>query len=353
MVIQCKKILLGVCGIAYFSILYGCMNKLSAFKPGELWTDTAGEPINAHGGGIYVENGIYYWFGEYKTEGSAGNTAQVGVSVYSSNDLYNWDNRGIALQVDDTDSLSDIIKGCIIERPKVIYNKKTGLYVMYFHLELRGQGYSTARTGIAVSKTVVGPYSYLKSVRPNPGIMPAGIYKDSMDYLLRDLQKGQMTRDMTLFVDDDGKAYHIYASEENTTLHIAELTDDYLGYTGKYQRFFIGRYMEAPTLFKRNGYYYFIGSGCTGWAPNAARSARATSIWGPWQELGNPCQGENAELTFGTQSTYVLHVQEKDLYIFMADIWTPANPIDARYVWLPISFENDKPIITWKDTWKY
>lgn len=47
-----------------------------------------------------------------------------------------------------------------------------------------------------------------------------------------------MSRDMTLFVDDDGKAYHIYSSEENLTLHIAELTDDYLGHSGRYIRIF-------------------------------------------------------------------------------------------------------------------
>ena len=34
-----------------------------------------------------------------------------------------------------------------------------------------------------------------------------------------------MSRDMTLFVDDDGKGYHIYSSEDNLTLHIAELTE--------------------------------------------------------------------------------------------------------------------------------
>lgn len=339
--------------MALAGTLLGCRNSADMFRPGELWTDIDGIPINAHGGGIYVENGIYYWFGEYKTEGEIGNTAQVGISVYSSDDLYHWKNRGIALRVNQTDTLSDITKGCIMERPKVIYNKKTGLYVMYFHLELLGQGYTTARIGIAVSDSVTGPYNYVKSLRPNAGVMPAGVYKDSMNYLLRDLPGGQMSRDMTLFVDDDGKAYHIYASEENTTLHIAELTDDYLGHTGKYRRFFIGRYMEAPTLFKRNGYYYFIGSGCTGWAPNAARSARATSIWGPWQELGNPCRGERAELTFGAQSTYVLPVPEQNLYIFMADVWVPTNPIDGRYVWLPIEFEDDKPIIEWKNTWKY
>lgn len=28
---------------------------------------------------------------------------------------------------------------------------------------------------------------------------------------------------MTLFVDDDGKAYHIYSSEDNLTLQIARI----------------------------------------------------------------------------------------------------------------------------------
>lgn len=54
-----------------------------------------------------------------------------------------------------------------------------------------------------------------------------------------------MARDMNLFVDDDGKAYHIYSSEENSTLHIAELDPTYTGYTGKYIRVFINRFMEV------------------------------------------------------------------------------------------------------------
>lgn len=60
-----------------------------------------------------------------------------------------------------------------------------------------------------------------------------------------------MSRDMTLFVDDDGKAYQLSASEDNWTLHIAELTDDYLDYTGKYVRVFPDRLMEAPAIFKK------------------------------------------------------------------------------------------------------
>ena len=121
-----------------------------------------------------------------------------------------------------------------------------------------------------------------------------------------------MARDMTLFVDDDGKAYHIYASEENQTLQIAELTDDYTAHSGRYVRAFVGRSMEAPAIFKHDGKYYLMMSGCTGWAPNAARSAVADSVMGEWTELGNPCVGDDADKTFHSQSTYMLPVEGSD-----------------------------------------
>ena len=37
---------------------------------------------------------------------------------------------------------NEIEKGCIMERPKVIYNKRTQKFVMWFHLELKGKGLS-------------------------------------------------------------------------------------------------------------------------------------------------------------------------------------------------------------------
>ena len=36
------------------------------FIPGEVWKDTDGNPINAHGGGLLYHNGTYSWYGEYK-----------------------------------------------------------------------------------------------------------------------------------------------------------------------------------------------------------------------------------------------------------------------------------------------
>jgi hypothetical protein len=361
-----KQTLVRILGMAAFvgSCLY-CSAQQKEFHPGQLWPDDQGVHINAHGGGFLYQKGTYYWFGEHKIAGGAGNRAMVGVHCYSSKDLYNWKDEGIALPV-SPDSTNDIAKGCILERPKVVYNPKTKKYVMWFHLELRGQGYKAARAGVAVSSKVTGPYTFIKSYRPNAGFMPyypAGTPESEQvncaspatkadGFFCRDLPGGQMARDMNVFVDDDGKAYHVFSAEENFTLDIAELNDDFTGHTGKFARVYAGHQTEAPAIFKHNGTYYMIGSGTTGWAPNPARWFSAKSIWGPWTYHGNPCQGSGSEITFGGQSTYVLPVQgKKDAYIFMADKWTPKDAIDGRYLWLPIVFNGDDITINWMDSW--
>lgn len=50
-----------------------------------------------------------------------------------------------------------------VERPKTIFNEKTGKYVMWMHLEQRGYHYS--RAGVAVSDKPTGPFSLLKVMR--------------------------------------------------------------------------------------------------------------------------------------------------------------------------------------------
>ena len=345
--------------------------------PGEVWLDDKGVAVNAHGGGILPHEGRYYWFGEHKTAGSEGNRAHVGVHCYSSDDLCHWKDEGIALGV-SADTGSEIAEGCVLERPKVIYNAKTGKFVMWFHLELKGCGYSSARAGVAVADKVTGPYTYLGSFRPNAGSWPqnfdssrktplsgedysrlkdAGqVKKGDGSSLRRDFEQGQMARDMTLFVDEDGKAYLLCASEENATLQLSLLTEDYLKPSGTYWRILEGKANEAPALFKHEGKYYLITSGCSGWAPNATRLAVADSIQGPWRELGNPCVGEGRETTFRSQSTYVLPVQDNRgefQFLFMADRWVPENAIDGRYIWLPIRWNSQgNPFLEWKDRWE-
>ena len=306
--------------------------------PGATWNDVDGNPINAHGGGILFYNDTYYWYGEIKK----GPTRRVdyittwecyrcdagGVSCYSSKNLKDWKPEGIALQPDAEDSTHDLHVSKVIERPKVIYNDKTKKFVMWLHVD--SEDYSFSRAGVAISDKPEGPYSYQGSLRPN----------------------GQMSRDMTLFKDDDGKAYHIFSSENNAVMHISLLTDDYLTPSGIEKRIFIGKSREAPALFKNNGRYFLITSACTGWSPNAAMAASADAMLGDWKELYNPCRGPGGDSTFMSQGTYILPVAGyQDKFIFMADRWNMTLLEDSRYVWLPLSIRDDSVTIEWKDSW--
>ena len=311
----------------------------NAIVPGEVWNDTDGNPINAHGGGILYHEGTYYWYGEYKkgktilpewATWECYRTDVTGVSCYSSKDLLNWKFEGIVLPAVKDDQGHDLHTSKVLERPKVIYNPKTKKFVMWAHVE--SADYSKACAGVAVSDSPTGEFTYLGSFRPN----------------------NAMSRDQTVFVDDDGRAYHFYSSENNATLYISELTDDYQRPSGRYTRNFVKESREAPAVFKRNGKYYMLSSGCTGWDPNQAELAVADSIMGEWKTIGNPCTGTDADKTFYAQSTYVQKVMgKKDMYIAMFDRWNKKDLENSRYVWLPFSFEGDKITIPWRDKWSF
>lgn len=290
------------------------------------WHDTNGNVINAHGAGVLFNKGTYYLFGEIKR----GATWRVpnqnwedyrvpagGVSCYSSKDLKHWKYEGIALSPVKGHPENDLDTGRVIERPKVIYNEKTKKFVMWMHVDKKDYSYSQA--GVAVSSDPAGPYHYLGSVKPN----------------------GQMARDMTLFKDEDGQAYLIYSSEQNNTMQVCRLSDDYLKPTKMYSRILVNRRREAPALFKSGAKYYLITSSCTGWSPNAATYAVADKVLGPWKEYGNPCKGPGANTTFEAQSAYVLQIAGgHGKFLFIADIWNKTDLEKSTYLWLPLSVYN-------------
>jgi hypothetical protein len=308
-----------------------------AFRPGEVWLDVEGQPINAHAGGVLYEDGTYYWYGQHmegETWAPEANRAWggtrvdvVGVSCYSSRDLLNWKSEGIVLPAVPDDPAHDLHTSKVVERPKVVRNDRTGKYVMWMHID--SEDYSYARAGVAVSDSPTGPFEYLGSLRPH----------------------GHMSRDMTLFKDDDGRAYLFFSSENNVTLHVALLSDDYLEPTPEWKRLFVDRSREAPAVFKHEGRYFIVSSGCTGWDPNPAEYAVADTIMGDWEVKGSPCTGEGCDVTFHSQSTFVLPVAP-GRFIFMADRWRPADLPDSRYVWLPLRIDGDSLSIEWKDEWR-
>ena len=136
--------------------------KNRTFKPGQEWLDNDGRPIQAHGGHIIYDNGKYYWFGEDKSLTTSLNAPcwHDGVRCYSSSDLYNWENKGTVLEAND-DINSPLCRNRIIDRPHVLYNKKTNKYVMWIKLSGtpdKPRDWSTQHTGIAVCDRINGKY---------------------------------------------------------------------------------------------------------------------------------------------------------------------------------------------------
>lgn len=109
------------------------------FENGKMWADDVGKPIQAHGGCIIQHDGMWYWYGEHKGAKNCPGTTRVdviGISCYSSKDMNSWRYEGLALDVKDSPKGSLIQPENVCERPKVLYNKKTGKFVMWMHLDL-------------------------------------------------------------------------------------------------------------------------------------------------------------------------------------------------------------------------
>ena len=348
------------------------INSYSSFTgyEGVMMQDTNGVNIQAHGGQIQKLGSKYYWIGEDKTNDYK---PCPGIHMYSSSDLYNWDDEGLVLKTMKSESdlseeyfsnlygdlpyeeqyaiyedlwQGDGNDGCVIERPKMLYNKKTNKYIIWFHADgttpsSKGQSnYGKAKAGIATSDSPVGPFKLLGTYL----LVVDDKYDHSWDNI------GGHVRDMNLFQDDDGTAYVIYSSDGNTNTYIVKLNQEYTNISKSdgdtpiegidYIVTFIKNSREAPALFKANNKYYMITSGCTGWSPNPAQYAISDKVLGEWKIVGNPCTDEGSFTTYDTQSTCVYKISE-DEYIYMGDRWFSNALRDSRYVWLPIEFDMD------------
>jgi len=314
--------------------------KATQIRPGQLWNDSNGNPINAHGGGILYHSGIYYWYGTHKIEGLSEKTfADGGIHCYASNDLITWSDKGLVLSLVYDDDNHDLAYQCNFDRPKVVYNAKTKKFVAFFKLYLKGKGVTTGYIGVALSDSPSGPFTYSHK------FLGAGSPNGSGDY--------------AMFQEENGDLYHLTVRKPDKAFVVGKMSNDYLLPEGEYVVCEgITKGTEAPAIVKRNGIYHLLGSGSTGWDPNPARYFTSKSLTGSWMSQGNPCEGVNPEngfgkeKTYGGQSTFIIPVMgRKDAYIAVFDINKPENPYDSRHIWLPVTIEDDKFLIIWRDSW--
>ena len=304
---------------------------LTSFKPGKDWMDTDGKKIDCHAGNIIyqAETKTFFWFGEHRGSPS-------GVSCYSSQDLYNWKSRGIALNKTTTAEL----KSGIIERPKVAYNEKTKKYVMWFHYD--NSSYGLAHQGVAVCDSAPGPYTFLNHFMPN----------------------GHQSRDIGMFSDADGKTYIGYAANSdkgiNSEVRIVELSADYLSVTTNDA--ISSAHCEGPAVLKWNNVYYLLTSLCSGWDPNAASYYTAAKVVGTYRKGygddngGNPCASDpkKTTTTYNSQPSSIFKVPGyTNGFIYIGDRWNGSGSTNSQNVFLPIAITSaGKMELKWYDEWK-
>jgi Ricin-type beta-trefoil lectin domain/Glycosyl hydrolases family 43 len=289
----------------------------ATITPGAMWTDTAGNRLQAHGVGVISVGSTYYMVGEDKIAGST----FTAVACYSSTDLVHWTRQANALSRQPS---GDLAAGRIVERPKLIYNSSTGKYVMWMHID--NTSYNDQRAGVAVSDTPCGPYTYLGATRP----------------------LGHPSRDLGLFKDDDGTAYLIH-EDPAAGMRIERLAADYTSVQSTVATF---PSLESPAMAKVGGRYFLLTSHLTGWATNDNVYATATSLAGPWSGFAN--FAPSGTRTYDSQTSFLLPITGAagTNYVYIGDRWNSGDLYSSLPVWLPITLTSSgTAALSWYPSW--
>ena len=347
-----------------------------SIRPGEVWLDTDGKPIQAHGFQIFEQDGTYYWYGENKEHTLPGtNVWTWGIRAYKSTDFYNWEDLGLIIPPDEEDPLSPLHYTQSLDRPHILYCKNTGKWVCWIK-SMDTDGFFV----VLQADRFEGPYTLVRSFKP----------------------EGFGVGDFDLYVDPDTGRGYVWFERPHWELICAELTEDFLGTNGIFSEHFIGLRppytREAPAHFVRDGKHYLFTSGTSGYTPNPSKVAVFTDYHGEYTDLGCPHIDDVWQDSFGSQITSVIKIPGRDLYIALADRWRPdiagtdipmrtwqgyetryvnhqpferdfSEPkvkdktgtrrgasdttVGATYVFLPVSFDADgKPTLVWQDEWR-
>ncbi len=349
----------------------GSVDSQKAIYPGKPWFDTDGKRIQAHGGAVYYEDGVYYWYGENKdrTDGECA-VWTWGIRVYSSTDLCNWKDLGYLIAPDLADEKSCMYPEKHIDRPHIVKSGE-GKYVCW----IKHSG-EEACFSIWEADALLGPYQLVKE-----GYRP-------FDYKVGDFDLVQDGDETYLFMDADHTG--IVGMRLKKDLHEADQI-----VSKQYEDLHAPFCREAVALFCHGKKWHMLTSGMSGYTPNRSDDAVADAITDSFTSVGDPHVDDTSRASFNSQIAQVFKVQgKKDLYVAIADRWVPDYPVDAAladiiersiaahyepdkyhvtkeeqerfmagpmlestntsiadYVWLPITFDGDRAQIVWRDAW--
>lgn len=347
--------------------------RYTSIRPGQVFRDTEGKRIQAHGGAMFYEDGVYYWYGENKdrTDGKCP-VWTWGIKAYISRDLYNWEDLGFIIPPNLMDPGSGLYPEKHVDRPHIIKCSATGKYVCWIKLSGEEECFL-----VLTADTFTGPYEIVRE-----------------NYRPLDMKVG----DFDVIVDDDGKAY-LYMDGNHIGIIGMTLSEDYLSVEKEISRQYMDLHApfcrEGVTLFSHGGKHFMLTSGMSGYVPNKSDAAVTDDWKKPFVSIGDPHVNDESRASFNSQISCVFKVEGTELYVSMADRWVPGYPMDGKksemferaiashfdpehyqaspqeneeymnspmlesadtsmadYVWLPVTIEDGKPAIHWYDEWR-
>lgn len=244
------------------------------------------------------------------------------VQVYSTKDFVNWTNLGVALPISQRQAGVEF-------RPCVVYNKLTRRFLLWY--EDRGAG--EMGYAVAQSEKPEGPFHTTHVNVSMPGAGKIG--------------------DFNIFIDDDGKAYHI-----RTGFDLVLLNADYTGPAKYVTKLTTPERSEAPVMFKRGGFYYVLaGTDCCACIGGSSIFVLASSsVSGPYKYMGDVGSVPGHIFDPFSPSNYVTKAQAstifkvgEDNYIWLGNQWnsglstSPPGPRnhDLLY-WAKLEFDDPR-----------
>ena len=347
----------------------------TAIYPGEVWKDNAGKRIQAHGGSVFYEDGVYYFYGENKEKTTGKDKIWTwGVRAYSSRDLMNWEDRGLIIPPDLSDRKSLLHPYHHLDRPHIVRSPATGKYVCW----IKFCGKNEFCFVVLEADAFMGPYSIVKS-----HFRPFGA--EVGDFDIHDFGE----RGICLYVADGRKG-----------ILGCRLTDDCTDVTGEPKMYYTGCTVpycrEAVAVFEARGNIYMFTSGMTSYVPNPSKVAVLSDPLGELTDLGDPHIDDKTGASFCSQISSVFLHRGSGTLISVADRWIPSLhlereqhtrtlnaiaaccdpqhyhapledilqvaklPMDAGkvntsvadYVFLPVEWEGEKPVLRWHSEWR-
>lgn len=281
--------------------------------------DTDGNPIRTRSGTLRKFGDTYYWYGS-----ANGFTNQT---CYSSKDLLHWTNKGVVLEAPRTN------------RMDVVYNDSTKQYVMF----LKTGPSDGCELGIATSPTPDGKFTLVGN----------------------QLVHGHKIGDMSVWQDDDGKAYLAYvwdsipgANSGGVSQHaLSLLSPDYLTVSKRMWLWNAGS-REANMLMKRRGLYYYLTSLTLWTTSTATQYYTARDLAGPWTTRLVPMMtpGNTKNNSWDTQCDFVFTFKgpRDTVYMYAGDRWEKPDPARlGDYTWLPMTFTSrDSVVVNYYQDWE-